>query len=224
MSNVYQSPASSNMTTIHPNLGPTNASVQAVEQTAGNALAKSEATAEADSVSSKPFLSKTVSVLTKGIKLGLSLVVKGSLKIAKFTAIAALKVGKAFVAAVKTASENKKTAEAQGAQPKALAKRSPTKVSEVKEAQRNLALAIREGKATIEKQRAIQKDRQDIAALERRAKALKQDDVSPAKKPNHDYTNFEKSGSTLSANANLSPKDKQDIAELEKRLNALKKP
>ena len=212
------------MTTIHPNLGPTNTSVQAVEQTAGNALAKSEAAAEADSVSLKPFLSKTVSVLTKGIKLGLSLVVKGSLKIAKFTAIAALKVGKAFVSAVKTASENKKTAEAQGAQPKALTKRSPTKVSEVKEAQRNLALAIREGKATIEKQRAIQRDRQDIAALERRAKALKQDDVSPAKKPNQDYTNFEKSGSTLSANANLSPKDKQDIAELEKRLNALKKP
>ena len=64
----------------------------------------------------------------------------------------------------------------------------------------------------------------EIAALERRAKALKQDDVSPAKKPNQDYTNFEKSGSTLSANANLSPTDKQDIAELEKRLIELKKP
>ena len=143
---------------------------------------------------------------------------------APYRAIAALKVGKAFVAAVKTASENKKTAEAQGSQPKALAKRSPTKVSELKEAQRNLALAIRDGKATIEKQRALQKDRREIAALERRAKALKQEDVSPAKKPNQDYTNFEKSGSNLSANANLNAKDKQDIAELEKRLNAFKKP
>jgi hypothetical protein len=76
-----------------------------------------------------------------------------------------------FVATVKAASENKKTAEAQVVQ----------------------------------------------------SKALKQDDVSPAKKPNQDYTNFEKSGSTLSANATLSSKDKQDIAELEKRLNALKR-
>jgi len=76
-----------------------------------------------------------------------------------------------FVATVKAASENKKTAEAQVVQ----------------------------------------------------SKALKQDDVSPAKKPNQDYTNFEKSGSTLSANATLCSKDKQDIAELEKRLNALKK-
>ena len=38
-----------------------------------------------------------------------------------------------------------------------------------------------------------------------------------------DYTNFEKSGSTLSANANLSAKDKKDIAELERRLSDLKK-
>jgi hypothetical protein len=212
------------MTTINANRGPSSVPAQTVEQTADNVQAKSEPTAKADSVSLKPYLSKTVSVLTQGIKLGVSLAIKGSLKIAKFTAVAALKVGKAFVAAVKTASENKKTAEAQGAQPKALAKRSPTKVSELKEAQRNLALAIREGKATVEKQRALQKDRKDIAALERRAKALKQEDVSPAKKPNQDYTNFEKSGSTLSANANLSSKDRQDIAELEKRLRELKKP
>lgn len=212
------------MTTINANRGPSGVLAPAAEQTADNAQAKSELTAKADGVSLKPFLSKTVSVLTQGIKLGVSLAIKGSLKIAKFTAVAALKVGKAFVAAVKTASENKKTAEAQGAQPKALAKRSPAKVSELKEAQRNLALAIRDGKATIEKQRALQKDRREIAALERRAKALKQEDVSPAKKPNQDYTNFENSGSTLSANANLSAKDKQDIAELEKRLNALKKP
>ncbi len=200
------------------------APTQALDPTDVSSQKGAEPLAQADSVALKPFLSKTVSVLSKGIKLGVSLAIKGSLKIAKFTAVAALKVGKAFVAAVKAASENKKTAEAQGVQPKALAKRSPTRVGELKEAQRNLALAIREGKATIDKQRALQKDRRDIAALERRAKALKQDDVSPAKKPNQDYTNFEKSGSTLSANANLSPKDKQDIAELEKRLNALKKP
>ena len=67
-------------------------------------------------------------------------------------------MGKAFVAAVKAASENKKTIEAQGVQPKALAKRSPTKVSELTEAQKNLALAIRDGKATIAKQRALQKE------------------------------------------------------------------
>jgi hypothetical protein len=212
------------MTTVNPNRGSTSASVQTVDPTVDTALAKSEPSAKVDSVSLKPFLSKTVSVLTQGIKSGLSLAIKGSLKIAKFTAVAALKVGKAFVAAVKAASENKKTAEAQGTQPKALAKRSPTKVSELKDTQKNLALAIREGKATIDKQRALQKDRRDIAALERRAKALKQDDASPAKKPNQDYTNFEKSGSTLSANANLSAKDKQDIAELEKRLSELKKP
>jgi hypothetical protein len=211
------------MTTINSNRGYTSASAQAVEQTTGKALAQSEPNAKADSVALKPFLSKTVSVLTQGIKLGLSLVIQGSLKIAKFTAAASLKVGKAFVAAVKAASENKKTAEAQGVQPKALTKRSPTKVNELKEAQKNLALAVRDGRATLDTQRALQKDRRDIAALERRAKALKQDDVSPAKKPNQDYTNFEKSGSTLSANATLNSKDKQDIAELEKRLNALKK-
>jgi hypothetical protein len=224
MSNAYQLEASSNMTTIQPNHGPSTASAQALEQADGHPQGKAELTAQADRVALKPFLSKTVSVLTQGIKLGLSLAIKGSLKIAKFTAVAALKVGKAFVDAVKAASENKKTTEAQGVLPKALAKRTPTKVNELKEAQKNLALAIRDGKATIERQRALQKDRRDIAALERRAKALKQDDPSPAKKPNQDYTNFEKSGSTLSANANLSPKDKQDIAELEKRLSELKKP
>ena len=212
------------MSTIPVNRERALAPTQAIEPSAVGTQKGAEPKAEADGVALKPFLSKTVSVLTKGIKLGVSLAVKGSLKIAKFTAVAALKVGKAFVAAVKAASENKKTIEAQGVQPKALAKRSPTKVSELNEAQKNLALAIRDGKATIAKQRTLQKDRRDIAALERRAKALKQEDASPAKKPNQDYTNFEKSGSTLSANANLSPKDKQDIAELEKRLNALKRP
>ena len=211
------------MSTIHVNRDRSLVSAEGPQPTDGNALPKSGQTPQADSVSFKPFLNKTVSVLTRGIKLGLSLAVKGSLKLAQLTADAALKVGQAFVAAVKAASENKKTTEALGAQPKALAKRAPTKVSELKEAQKNLALAIREGKATIDRQRAVQKDRRDIAALERRAKALKQEDVSPAKKPNQDYTNFEKSGSTLSANANLSPKDKQDIAELEKRLSELKK-
>ena len=194
------------MTTINANRGPSSVTAHVAEQTTGNSLVKAEPTAQADSVALKPFLSKTVSVLTKGIKLGLSLAIKGSLKIAKFTAVAALKVGKAFVAALNAASENKKTTEARGVQPKAIAKRAPTPVSELKEAQKNLARAIREGKATIERQRALQKDRREIAALERRAKALKQEDVSPAKKPNQDYTNFEKSGSTLSANANLTPK------------------
>ena len=212
------------MSTIPVNRDRSLVSTQALESTDVSSQKGAEPTAQADSVAVKPFLSKTVSVLTKGIKLGLSLAIKGSLKIAKFTAVAALKVGKAFVAAVKAASENNKTTEAQGVQPKALAKRSPAKVSDLNEAQKNLALAIRDGKATIDKQRALQKDRRDIAALERRAKALKHDDVSIAKKPNQDYTSFEKSGSTLSANANLSPKDKQDIAELEKRLSALKKP
>ena len=99
------------MTAINSNRGYTSPSAQAVEQTTGKALAQSEPPAKPDSVALKPFLSKTVSVLTQGIKLGLSLVIQGSLKIAKFTAAALLKVGKAFVAAVKAASENKKTAE-----------------------------------------------------------------------------------------------------------------
>jgi hypothetical protein len=212
------------MSTIPVDRNRSLAPAQGLESTDVSSQKGAEPPAQADSVALKPFLSKTASVLTKGIKLGVSLAIKGSLKIAQFTAVAALKVGKAFVAAIKAASETKKTDEAQGVQPKALAKRSPTKVSELKEAQRNLALAIREGKATIDQQRALHKDRRDIAALERRAKALKQEDVSPAKKPNQDYTNFETSGSTLSANANLSPKDKQDIAALEKRLSELKKP
>jgi len=70
--------------------GYTSASAQAVEQTTGKALAQSEPTAKPDSVALKPFLSKTVSVLTQGLKLGLSLVIQGSLKTTKFTAVASL--------------------------------------------------------------------------------------------------------------------------------------
>jgi len=183
-----------------------------------------ESGAKADSVALKPFLNKTVSVLTKGIKLGLSLAIKGSLNVAKFTVLSALKVGQALIAAIKAANENNKTTHELVVTPKALKSRNPTKVSDIKEAQRNLALAIRNGKAAVDRQKAAQKDRREIAALERRARALKRDDVSPAKRPNQDYTNFERSGSTLSANAKLTAQDKQDIAALEKRLNELKKP
>jgi len=215
------------MTSIQPNLDRSlvqaQAQAQAPELTEVDSAHKGGLTAQADRVSLKPFLNKTVSLLTQGIKLGLSLAIKGSLKIAKFTAVAALKVGKAFVVAIKTASENKKTTHALVIKPKTLAQREPTKVSDPKSAQKNLALTIKNGQATIDKQKAIRKDRRDIAALERRAQALKQDGVSPGKKLNQDYTNFEKSGSRLSANATLNQQDKQDIAAIEKRLNALKK-
>ena len=211
------------MTTIHANRSLATVPAQGLEHTQSAPPPGSEPTTQADRISLKPFLNKTVSVLTKGIKLGLSLAIKGSLKITQFTAAAALKVGQAFVAAIKTASENKKTTDDWVVKPKTLAKRAPTIVNAPKDTQRNLALAIKNGKAVIDQQKPSQKDRREIAALERRAKALKQDEISPAKKPNQDYTNFERSGSRLGANANLSHQDKQDIAELEKRLNALKK-
>jgi hypothetical protein len=177
----------------------------------------------ADKVSTKSFASKTVSVISKGIKAGLAIAIKGSFQIAKFTAIAALKVGKALVNAIAQATESKKTTTHLAVKPKALEARKATSIKDVQEAQKNLGDAIRNGKEAIAKQKAAQKDRREIAELERRAKALKQDSPSPSKKPNQDYTNFEKSSSTLSANANLSAKDKKDIAELERRLNALKK-
>jgi hypothetical protein len=180
--------------------------------------------ASADKVASKSFASKTVSLVSKGIKTGLSIAIKGTLLIAKFTANAALKVGKALAKAIAHASENKKTTTHLEVKPKALEARKATSIKDVKEAQKNLGDAIRNGKETIAKQKAAQKDRREIAALERRAKALKQESPVVSKKPNQDYTNFEKSGSTLSANANLSAKDKKDIAELEQRLKDLKKP
>ena len=178
---------------------------------------------QADAVAKQSFASKTVSLISKGIKTGLSIGINVSLKIAKLTVVAAYKVGKALIKAIANASENKKTSIHLDVKPKALEARKTTTLKDVQEAQKNLASAIRNGKETIAKQKAAQKDRRDIAELERRAKALKQDSPVVSKKPNQDYTNFEKSKSTLSANANLSAKDKKDIADLEQRLNALKK-
>ena len=199
------------------------ASTQAIEGLAASDQASSSNTPKAEAVAQKSFANKTVSLIGKGIKAGVSIAIKGSLKIAKLTAVAAFKVGKALVNAIRSASESKKTTTHLEVKPKALQARTTTSVKDVKEAQKNLADAIRNGKETIAKQKAAQKDRREIADLERRAKALKQDSPSSTKKPNQDYTNFEKSSSTLSANANLSAKDKKDIADLEKRLNDLKR-
>jgi hypothetical protein len=181
-------------------------------------------TPKADGVAPKPFANKTVSVLTKGIKLGFSLAVKASLQIAKFTAIVALKVGRALAGAIKNAYDHKASGNTIDIKPKRLLDRKPTSVKQPKPEQKNLAFALRDGGQALNKSKAAQKDRSDIAALERRAKALKQDDVESGGDRNQDYTNFEHSSSTLSANANLTAKDRKDISELEKRLNELKKP
>jgi len=177
----------------------------------------------ADQVAKKSFANKTVSLISKGIKTGLTIAIKGTFQIAKLVVTAAQKVGKAFASAIKQAKENNKTSVHLEIKPKDLQARKAASLQNLQEAQKNLASAIRNGKETIAKQKAAQQDRRDIAALERRARALKQDSPVASKKPNQDYTNFEKSSSTISANARLSPKDKQDIAALEQRLNALKK-
>jgi hypothetical protein len=198
-------------------------STPATENLASATQAPSSEAPKAQEVSEKSFANKTVSLIGKGIKTGLSIAIKGSLKIAQLTAIAALKVGKALVNAIRSASENRQTSTHLQIKPKALQARTLTTIKEVREAQKNLADAIRNGKETIAKQKAAQKERREIAELERRAKALKQEPIAKTKQGNQDYTNFEKSNSTLSANANLSAKDKKDIAELEKRLSDLKK-
>jgi hypothetical protein len=126
----------------------------------------------ADKVATKSFASKTVSLISKGIKAGLAIAIKGSFQIAKFSVIAALKVGKALVNAIAQASESKKTTTHLTVKPKALEARKATSIKDVQEAQKNLGDAIRNGKETIAKQKAAQKDRREIAELERRAKAL----------------------------------------------------
>ena len=178
---------------------------------------------KADGVAKQSFANKTVSLISKAIRSGLSIAIKGSFTIAKATVAAAFKVGKALVNAINKANENSKTHSVGASTSKALQSRKTTTIKDVKEAQKNLASAIAQGKEAIAKQKAAQKERREIAQLERRAKALKQDTPAATKKPNQDYTNFEKSSSTLSANAKLSPQDKKDIADLEKRLNELKR-
>jgi hypothetical protein len=183
--------------------------------------------AKVDAVANKSFASKTVSLIGKALKTGLSISLKASFQISKWTVIGAYKVAKAFAGAIRSAAE-RSSAEKSSTQtklktePKAIQSRSATKLEKVQEAQKNLAQAVRSGKETIAKQKAARQERREIAALERRAKALKSDTPPTAKKRNQDYTNFEKSSSTLSANANLSTQDKKDIAELEARLAKLK--
>ena len=175
----------------------------------------------------KSFASKTVSLIGRAIKGGAKITVKGTIAIGKLTVLAARKVGSAFASAIKSAIKSAREKLNAGKAEKPLKSRQTVKIENVKEAQKNLAAAIRNGKETIAKQKAAQKDRREIASLERRAKALKQDSplsTTKTKQPNQDYTNFEKSRSTLSANATLTSKDKKDIAELEARLANLKKP
>ena len=179
--------------------------------------------AKADGVAHKSLAYKTVSNIGKAIKTGLTITIKGSYKIAKFTVVGASKVAKAFASAIRSANEKIHAQSKLKVEPKALKSRDAKKLVKLQEAQKNLAQAVRNGKETIAKQKAARKERREIAQLERRAKALKSDATPAAKKRNQDYTNFEKSGSTLSANANLSTQDKKDIAELEARLANLKK-
>jgi len=208
-------PLSRNTPAINPS------TVSDVGQTAPN---EAKQNVKADGVAKQSFAGKTVSLISKAIRSGVAIAIKGSFAIAKATVLAAFRVGKALVNAINTAGKSSKSSLEVKSNPKALQNRKPSTIKDVKEAQKNLASAIAQGKETIAKQKAAQKDRREIADLERRAKALKQDAPAQTKKPNQDYTNFEKSSSTLSANANLSAQDKKDIAALEKRLNDLKKP
>jgi F0F1-type ATP synthase membrane subunit c/vacuolar-type H+-ATPase subunit K len=179
---------------------------------------------QADSVGGHSFASKTISLIGKAIKAGIKISINAGLAIAKSTVLAALKVGKAFAAAIQGVIEDRSKTLLKSNQKKTLQARRVVHAKEVPQAQAKVVSGLKGERSS------GAKEREEIANLERRAKALKEGDSSLAREPNkstkrnQDYTNFEKSTSTLNANAKLSSQDKKDIDELEKRLRELKKP